>query len=653
MTDAALEVLRSVFGYDEFRSNQQEIIQKVLGGGDALVLMPSGGGKSLCYQIPAIVRPGTGIVVSPLISLMKDQVDALRLNGVRAAAYNSSLEPAEARKVLTEFTAGRLDMLYVSPERVLSDAFLRHLERTHRARADRGDTGGGSADNRRATGLALFAIDEAHCISQWGHDFRPEYVALGGLREHFPDVPLVALTATADPHTREDIRGRLGLRRADLFVSSFDRPNIRLRVVEKRNPRVQLRDFLDSHPQEAGVIYCTSRKRTEDLAAHLVSRGVAAAAYHAGLPADERVRVQEDFIADRVQIVVATVAFGMGIDKTNVRFVVHWDLPQHLEGYYQEIGRSGRDGMPAEALLLFGWEDVPRVRALIELAGDTERAAVELHKLNSMVGFAQALTCRRRVLLGYLGETMEDDCGNCDVCLDPPELYDATIDVQKALSCVYRVGERFGAGHVIDILRGSEKERVLQLGHDRLPTYGVGADLTVDSWRSVLRQLIHLGYLRQEMGQYPVLRLTPASAEVLRGHQTVTLARPRTKVRRDRARGPRGQGRRRQASGTLGQGGTGAVAAPGDREGQVAAAAGATDQGEAVFQGLRALRRTISEREKVPPYVVFHDATLREMAEVLPTTSEELLEITGVGERKLERFGDEFLELLRTHAAAD
>ena len=604
MTQTPGDILSNVFGYPDFRSNQKQVIETILRGEDAFVLMPSGGGKSLCYQIPAMLRPGTGIVVSPLISLMKDQVDALRANGVRAAAYHSSLEAGVARQVLADLMAGRLDLLYISPERAVRDGFLDRLATLPGGVSDKA---GGTPDRAAGlpTGVALIAIDEAHCISQWGHDFRPEYVVLGQIRERFPGVPLIALTATADPHTREDIRDKLGLRQVACFISSFDRPNIRLQVVEKHNPQTQLQRFLAAHKDEAGIVYCSTRKRTDDLTAHLRGRGFSAAAYHAGLPAEERDRVQEAFIFDQIQIVVATVAFGMGIDKTNVRFVVHWDLPQHLEGYYQEIGRAGRDGLPAEALLLFGWEDVPRVRALIDAGGNEERVAVEQHKLAAMVGFAQALTCRRRVLLGYLGETTESDCGNCDVCLDPPELYDATEDAQKALSCVFRLGERFGVGHVVDVLRGSEKQRIIDLRHDRLSTFGIGADLSVDVWRSLLQQLVHLGYLRQEMGQYPVLKLTPAAAPVLRGKETLMLARPRVKV--VRAEEPRAKRRRSKVAGT------GAV---GD---------------DALFEELRELRRHIAERERLPAYVIFHDATLREMAAVRPTTGVELLGITAWG----------------------
>jgi ATP-dependent DNA helicase RecQ len=644
MTTTHDDILRTIFGYSQFRSNQRQAIETVFRGDDAFVLMPSGGGKSLCYQIPAIMRAGTGIVVSPLISLMKDQVDALRANGVRAAAYNSSLDGAAARMVLSELMNGRLDLLYVSPERVTSDGFLERL-------ADLGGAAGAAGATQRSgeasAGLALIAIDEAHCISQWGHDFRPEYVELGRLRERFPGVPLIALTATADPHTREDILDQLGLRQAACFISSFDRPNIRLEVVEKHNPHSQLNCFLALHGHqaepgpsvaptgEAGIIYCSTRKRTEELAAYLRERGFAADAYHAGLSAEERDRVQEAFIFDQIQIVVATVAFGMGIDKTNVRFVVHWDLPQNLEGYYQEIGRSGRDGLPANALLLFGWDDFARVRSLIEKGGNEQRVAVEQHKLGALVGFSQELTCRRRALLGYLGEQMAADCGNCDVCLDPPELYDATEEAQKALSCVFRLQERFGVGHVVDVLRGSSSQRVLDLRHDRLSTYGVGADCSGEHWRSLLRQLVHLGYLRQDMGEYPVLQLTAAAGPILRGKETLMLPRPRVRV---------------AAEGTVAASKKKGVRKKGGGAGRLvevaSVASGREAEDDALFEQLRALRREIADREGVPAYVIFHDATLREMAVARPASADELLEVNGVGERKLEKYGEEFLVLL-------
>ncbi len=612
MTPSPLDILQTVFGYSRFRSNQQQVIDAILSGDDAFVLMPSGGGKSLCYQIPAIVRPGTGIVVSPLISLMKDQVDGLRANGVRAAAYNSALEPGAARRVLDELRAGRLDLLYISPERAVNGGILDWLTVPDDERAH--------GENPSRVPVSLIAIDEAHCISQWGHDFRPEYLALGGLRSRFPGVPLVALTATADPHTREDVRQKLGLQQAACFVSSFDRPNIQLQVAEKGTPRAQLLRFLAGREAEAGIVYCSTRKRTEDLAEYLRSRGIDAAAYHAGLPAEERDRVQEGFMFDRVRIVVATTAFGMGIDKTNARFVVHWDLPQHIEGYYQEIGRAGRDGLPAHALLLFSWADVPRVRALIDSGPDEGRVAVERRKFAAMLGFATGLHCRRRTLLAYLGETMEADCRNCDVCLEPPETYDATEHAQKALSCVVRTGQRFGAGHVVDVLRGSQKQRITELGHDRLSTYGIGADLSAEAWKSILQQLGHLGYLQQGTGQYPVLELTPAAVPLLKGEESLTLARPRTRTVESKEATV---ARRRSGE---------AVADVHD---------------DALFEDLRALRRQIADREHLPAYVIFHDSTLREMAALKPATLEELLLVGGVGERKLEKYGAEFLAVLQ------
>jgi ATP-dependent DNA helicase RecQ len=536
------------------------------------------------------------IVVSPLISLMKDQVDALLANGVSAACYNSSLNEAESRRVLADLHGGRLKLLYVAPERLLSDAFLERLS---------------------TVPLALFAVDEAHCVSQWGHDFRPEYVQLGRLRQLFPSVPLIALTATADSQTRVDIINRLGLTGADCYLTGFDRPNIRYTVIPKQKPALQLAHFLQGRGDDAGIVYALSRKRVEEVAERLRASGISAAPYHAGLPDRERERVQEAFLRDDLRIVVATVAFGMGIDKPNVRFVVHYDLPRNIESYYQETGRAGRDGLPSEALLLFGYGDIAVARALIESGGNAEQNRIDLHKLNAMVGFAEAQSCRRRVLLGYFGEQMEEDCGNCDVCLDPPETYDATVDAQKALSCVYRTGQRFGMGHLIDVLRGSEGQRVLQLGHDRLSTYGIGRHLSQDGWGSVFRQLVHLGYLQQDMGNYSVLRLSPKARPLLKGEERLELARHVSRVPASKQ--------------------------PARKVGYK----GAYDEG--LFQALRSLRKTLADAEKVPPFVVFSDATLVAMAAAQPASPEEMLQVSGVGEHKLGRYGSSFLDEIRSY----
>ncbi len=590
-----LEILRSVFGYRSFRPHQQSIISALVEGKDAFVLMPTGGGKSLCYQIPMLLRPGVGVVVSPLISLMKDQVDALTANGVRAACYNSSLGAAEARQVLARLHDGELDLIYVAPERLMSEGFLERLA---------------------GLDVSMLAIDEAHCVSQWGHDFRPEYLQLGRLRSLFPGVPLIALTATADPQTRDDILDRLSLRRAELFLTGFDRPNIRYSVLDKLRPMEQLSSFLDAHPGEAGIIYALSRKRVEEVASRLCAAGIAAAPYHAGLADAERNRVQEAFLRDDIRIVVATVAFGMGIDKPNVRFVVHYDLPKNIESYYQETGRAGRDGLPAEALLLFGYGDVAVARGLIEKGGNPDQKRIELHKLNAMIGFAEPLTCRRRALLGYFGEQLEEDCGNCDICLNPPRRYDATEDARKALSCVYRVGQRFGVVHVVDVLRGSQSQRILQLGHDRLSTYGIGKERSSEEWSALIRQLIHLGYLHQDVANYSVLRLTEAARPLLRGEQKLILPLPRIKA------APSKGGRKRAEN-----------LPPHDEE---------------LFERLRTLRKEIADEAGVPPYVVFGDATLVEMAALLPGDNEALLEVNGVGQRKLEKYGPPFLAAIRS-----
>lgn len=597
MENSPLESLKTVFGYESFRDQQQEIIEGLIRGENAFVLMPTGGGKSLCYQIPSLHREGVGIVVSPLISLMKDQVDALKACGVRAAFYNSSLESGEARKVLARLHAGELDLLYIAPERLMTDAFLERI---------------------REVPVALFAIDEAHCISQWGHDFRPEYMKLGRLGKLFPEIPIIALTATAEPHTRRDILERLHLNDARCYLSGFDRPNIRYQVVEKQRPFTQLTEFLRSRGEGAGIVYCLSRKRVDEVAGKLVEAGFHAAPYHAGLSAGVRKKTQDDFLRDEIRIIVATVAFGMGIDKSDVRFVVHYDIPKNIECYYQETGRAGRDGLAAEALLMFSYADVAVARGLIEKSRNPERARIELHKLGAMVGFAEAMSCRRRILLGYFGERLDEGCGNCDVCLDPPEVMDVTQDARKALSCVYRVGQRFGMGHVIDVLRGSEKERVLKLGHDRLSTYGIGADKGQDYWSTLLRHLVHHGYLIQDVGDYSVLKLTEAAGPLLKGDKTLSMAAPRVKATSARAAS---RAARRKA--------------------------GDIDYDPGLFERLRALRKQLADQEGVPPFVIFSDISLAEMAALAPRTEHEFHGIHGVGKHKLDRYGPLFLDEIR------
>jgi len=595
------ETLKSVFGYDEFRPYQREIIERVLDGGDTFVLMPTGGGKSLCYQVPALHLAGTAIVVSPLISLMKDQVDALRAYGIDAEFYNSSLSASEAGRVLAALHNGSIDLLYIAPERLMTDEFLARI---------------------KGLEIALFAIDEAHCISQWGHDFRPEYRKLGRLRGMFRNVPIIALTATAEAHTRKDIIEGLQLPDARQFITGFDRPNIRYTVADKDKPFNQLRQFLQSYVDQAGIVYCLSRKRVEQVAGQLSEEGYAAAPYHAGLTDQQRKTAQEDFLHDRVQIIVATVAFGMGIDKSNIRFVVHYDIPKNIESYYQETGRAGRDGLDSEALLLFGFGDVQVARGLIEKSNNEERKRVELHKLNAMIGFADALGCRRRVLLGYFGEELDEDCGNCDICLDPPEMIDITEDSRKLLSCVYRVGQRFGAGHVIDVLRGSQKERVLQLRHDQVSTYGLGREQSAQYWGAVVRHLVHRGYLDQDVGNYSVLKLTERSRPLLRGEVELEMARPRIRE-----------------------------SAAVKKAKKAAVVYDSYD--EELFERLRAVRMDLAEAAGVPPFVIFHDRTLVEMAVHYPRNLADMGNIHGVGVSKCERYGPDFIKEIGDYLQAN
>jgi len=594
------DTLHQVFGLQEFRPLQQEIIEQTLGEGDAFVLMPTGGGKSLCFQLAALHRPGLGIVVSPLISLMKDQVDALLATGVRAAMFNSQLDAEETRTVLSRLHNGELDLLYVAPERMMRADFISSLEHIP---------------------LALIAIDEAHCVSQWGHDFRPEYAALGALRESFPRVPLIALTATADPQTRDDIINVLGLHEARHFITSFDRPNIRYTVLEKHRPQSQLKRFLSNRSDSSGIVYALSRKRVEEIAGFLRGQGFSAAAYHAGLAPETRKEVQERFIRDDILIVVATVAFGMGIDKPNVRFVVHYDLPRHLEGYYQETGRAGRDGLDADALMLFGTQDVATARYHLEQGGNENQRRIDAHKLNSMVGFAESLTCRRRVLLGYLGEQIDSDCGNCDICLDPPERFDATQAARKVLSCVYRVRQSFGIKHVVDVLRGADNERIRKFNHERLTTYGIGMEFSATEWLSIVRQLIHRGYLIQDISTFSVLKLTPRALRLLRAEETLELARPRLQeksVKKKRKGGP---------------------------------VADLNDDDLRLFETLRELRKQLAAEQGVPPYVIFGDAALLEMSRDRPSNEAQFLDINGVGEVSLERHGAMFLEAIAVDEA--
>jgi ATP-dependent DNA helicase RecQ len=629
-TASAQQVLQEVFGYPAFRGAQRDIVEHVVAGGDALVLMPTGGGKSLCYQVPAIVRHraglGVAVVVSPLIALMHDQVGALHEAGVKAAFLNSTLDGEETRQVERELMAGRLTLLYAAPERILTPRFLGMLTSLH----ERGL-------------LSLFAIDEAHCVSQWGHDFREEYLGLSALHEQFAGVPRVALTATADDHTRADIIQRLQLEEARLFVASFDRPNIRYTIVEKDEPRKQLLRFLnDEHEGDAGIVYCQSRKKVEETAAWLVQEGINALPYHAGLDSDLRRRHQDRFLRDEAVVMVATIAFGMGIDKPDVRFVAHLDLPKNIESYYQETGRAGRDGLPADAWMTYGLADVVNQRRMIdesEAGEDFKR--LQRTKLDALLALSEAHDCRRVRLLSYFGQASEP-CGNCDNCINAPATWDATDAARKALSCIYRFrqsshGPRsFGVMHLMDVLRGKATDKVAQYGHSKLSTFGIGADVSEAQWRLVLRQLIALGHVRAE-GEYSTLVLTDSAREVLRGEVTVRLRVP-SEAKPRAARVGR-VGRDRSASVA---GGSSAGPASAGKPPPVAL----DDEAMALFLQLKAWRAEVAREHNLPAYVVFHDATLAEMARQRPASLEDMAGISGVGTKKLEAYGEEILRVL-------
>lgn len=610
MNCGAHDILARVFGYDAFRGEQQTIIGHVAAGGDALVLMPTGGGKSLCYQIPALMRPGTAIVVSPLIALMHDQVSALREAGVAAGYLNSSLDLESARATERAMRAGDLDLLYVAPERLMTPRFLDSLDHLR--------------DTER---LALFAIDEAHCVSQWGHDFRPEYLQLSILPERYPAIPRVALTATADRQTRDEIIQRLHLGTARCFISSFDRPNIHYTIVEKADPRRQLLNFIRDEihsrfSRAAGIVYCLSRRKAEETAAWLQEHGIAALPYHAGLPTDIRAKHQGRFLREDGLVMVATIAFGMGIDKPDVRFVAHLDLPRSIENYYQETGRAGRDSLPAWAWMTWSAGDVVQQRRMID-SGEGEAGMdyetyrrLARNRLDALVGLAETTACRRRQLLAYLGEETAAPCGNCDNCLDPPKTWDATEAARKALSCVYRTGQRYGAGHLIDVLRGELTDKVQNKGHEVLSTFGIGNDLDEKHWRMVFRQLVAHDFVCVDHERYNALALTDAARPLLRGETGLLVRLPSEKLRRSK----------RQRKG-FARGIPGGVPAT-------------------LFERLRAWRAETAQTRNVPAYVIFHDATLRGIAVNRPTTLEDLREITGIGEHKLETYGGEILEIV-------
>jgi ATP-dependent DNA helicase RecQ len=598
-SERALHILQTVFGYQSFRGQQAEIVNHVGQGGDALVLMPTGGGKSLCYQIPSMLRDGVGVVISPLIALMQDQVDALAEVGVRAAFLNSTQTFDEAMRTERRVRNGELDLVYVAPERLMTPRCQELLD---------------------ASKIALFAIDEAHCVSQWGHDFRPEYIKLSVLHERFPEVPRIALTATADPQTRAEIARRLQLEDALQFVSSFDRPNIRYQIVEKTNARKQVLDFIQNeHAGDAGVVYCLSRKKVEETAEFLNAHGVTALPYHAGMDIATRTANQARFLREESIVMVATIAFGMGIDKPDVRFVAHLDLPKSIEGYYQETGRAGRDGQPADAWMAYGLQDVVQQRRMIdESEADETFKRVQTAKLDAMLGLCETLNCRRVRLLDYFGQASAP-CGNCDICLNPPVSFDGSVQVQKLLSSIYRVDQRFGAGHVIDVLRGTDSDKIKQWRHDRLSTFGIGSEHSEAEWRAILRQAIALGLVEVDHDSYGALKLSAEARPVLRGERKVQLRQYQKPVKQKRQ----------------------AARPTGHAESDLSAAE------QAIFDKLRGWRAETARTHNVPAYVIFHDATMREIAKARPGSLNDLRNISGVGEKKLETYGAEIVALIR------
>jgi len=592
----AQDILQSVFGFQSFRPPQDQIIDSVIAGDDAMVIMPTGGGKSLCYQIPSLVREGCGVVVSPLIALMQDQVSALKLLGVRAAFLNSTLDPSEAAEIESDLRNGTLDLLYIAPERLNQNRTIALLQ---------------------SATISLFAIDEAHCVSQWGHDFRADYLQLSMLAELFPEVPRIALTATADERTRGEIINRLGLEHGGHFIAGFDRPNIRYRIALKHNAKTQLLKFLkEEHPRDAGIVYCLSRKKTEEIAHWLTLQGFNALPYHAGLPTQTRATNQARFLREEGVIVVATIAFGMGIDKPDVRFVAHLDLPKTVESYYQETGRAGRDGMPADAWMVYGLQDVIKLRQMMSTSeGSDEHKRAEQHRLNAMLGFCEITSCRRQALLAYFDDHMPNPCGNCDTCLEPADTWDGTESARMALSTAYLTGQRFGVNHLIDVLRGSEGEKIFQFEHHTISVYGIGKALSNDQWRSVFRQLVARGLLSVDLERFGALRLEERCRPLLRGEETIELRRDlKQKTTKRQTRSP----------------------LPNDID-------------VTLWEALRDCRRGFAEEQNVPPYVIFHDSTLQEMCVSLPSSLERLAEISGVGERKLEKYGPAFVGVINQH----